>query len=75
MSNPLSLVCLCCLYLFISTDIMICSKKMYPLTISIWITWGNLLRSVPRVSVGRQHMIFFQKCFIKKSFCMLVYIG
>ena len=59
MSNPLSLVCLCCLYLFISTDIMICSKKMYPLTIFIWITWGNLLRSVPRVSVGHQHMNFF----------------
>ena len=75
MSNPLSLVCLCCLYLFISTDIMICSKKMYPLTIFIWITWGNLLRSVPRVSVGHQHMNFFQKYFDKKSFCMLVYIG
>ena len=36
---------------------------------------GNLLRSVPCVSVGHQHVNFFQKSFREKSFCMLVYIG
>ena len=36
---------------------------------------GNLLRSVLCVSVGHQHVNFFQKSFREKSFCMLVYIG